>query len=152
MERASVIRQLLARYRFLVWVNMMVVVGIVGTVVSDIWFDINYRFAANIALLLMATLVVGFTLLYVLRSRWQTNEIGLIYAVKCGALSMVLVQATVASWWDLEYPFRQQIRFMIYAIGALVYAPMIVTLVQQQQRDRGVEREEFELPPGVPPL
>lgn len=146
------IRQLLSRYRLLVWVNIMVLVGIFGTVLSDIWFSINYRFAANIALLIMSTLVVSFTLMYVLRSRWQSNEIGLIYAVKCGALSMVLTQATVASWWDLEYPFRQQIRFMIYAIGALVYIPMIVSLVREQQRDRGNEQEEFRLPPGVPPL
>lgn len=145
------IRQLLARHRFLAWVNIMAIAGIVGTVISDVWFDINYRTAANFALLIMATLVVSFTLLYVLRSRWSTNKIGLIYAVKCGALSLVLVQATVASWWDLEYPFRQQIRFMIYAVGALVYIPMIVSLFREQQRDRG-ELEAVVLPPGVPPL
>lgn len=152
MERQSVIRHLLARYRFMVWVNIMVVVGIVGTVISDRWFDPNYRFAANIALLTMATLVVAFTILYVTRSRWSSNKIGLIYAVKCGALSMVLVQATVASWWNLDYPGRQQIRFMIYAIGALVYVPMILSLLHEQKRDRAGERSEFELPPRVPPL
>lgn len=145
------IRQLMARHRFLAWVNIMVIVAVMGTVVSDLWFDPNYRMLANIALLIMACLVVFFTLLYVLRSRWSSNEIGLIYAVKCGALSMVLVQATVASWWDLDYPFRQQIRFMIYAVGALVYVPMIVSLVFNQQRDRG-ERKNLVLRPGVPPL
>jgi hypothetical protein len=152
MERQSVIRQLVARYRFLVWVNVMVVIAILGTALSDLWFDPNYRMLANIALLVMAALVVGFTVLYVSRSRWSSNKIGLIYAVKCGALSMVLVQATVASWWNLDYPFRQQIRFMIYAIGALVYIPMILSLLREQKRDREGERDEFELPPGVPPL
>lgn len=151
MGGKAVIRHLLARHRFLAWVNIMVIAGIVGTVLSDVWFDIDYRFAANIALGIMALLVVSFTLLYVLRSHWQSNRIGLIYAVKCGALSMVLVQATVASWWNLDYPGRQQIRFMIYAVGALVYIPMIVSLVRQQQRDRG-EPDELVLPPGVPPL
>lgn len=143
------IRQLLARYRFLVWVNIMVV-AILGTVVSDVWFNPNYKTLANIMLLTMAVLEVGFTLLYILRSRWKTNEIGLIYAVKCGALSMVLAQATVASWWNLEYPFRQQIRFMIYAIGALVYIPMIVSLVRQQRSDRGGEEPTRHL--RMPPL
>jgi hypothetical protein len=152
MEEESVIRELLARYRFLVWVNVMVIVGILGTTLSDVWFDPNYRTLANVALLIMAGLVVVFTGLYVLRSRWSTNKIGLIYAVKCGALSMVLVQATVASWWNLDYPFRQQIRFMIYAIGALVYIPMILSLLHEQQRDRDGQRDELDLPPGVPPL
>lgn len=148
------IRQLLARHRFLAVVNLMVVIGIVGTVASDYWFEINYRTAANVALLIMATLVVFFSLLYIFRSRWKTNEIGLIYAVKCGALSLVLVQATVASWWDLEYPFRHQIRFMIYAIGALVYLPMLISLVRHQQRDRDDEDDDGEptLRPDAPPL
>lgn len=144
------IRQLLTRHRFLAWVNIMVVISIAGTVISDLWFNPNYRTLANIMLLSMACLVVTFTMLYILRSRWSSNKIGLIYAVKCGALSMVLVQATVASWWDLEYPFRQQIRFMIYAIGALVYIPMIVSLVREQQRDRGRPEEptrHLDLPP-----
>ncbi|MEW5810242.1 MAG: hypothetical protein AB1925_12390 [Actinomycetota bacterium] len=128
----------------------MVVIAIAVTVLSDLWFDPNYRTLANIALLTMAVLVVFFTLLYIFRSRWSTNKIGLIYAVKCGALSLVLVQATVASWWDLEYPFRQQIRFAIYTVGALVYIPMIVSLAREQQRDRRDEPKRMprqDLPP-----
>jgi hypothetical protein len=149
MERSGVIRQLLARHRFLAWVNIMVVVAIVITVVSDAWFDPDYRTLANLSLLTMAGLVVSFTMLYILRSRWSSNKIGLIYAVKCGALSMVLVQATVASWWDLEYPFRQQIRFAIYTIGALVYIPMLVSLVREQERDRlrNIQKPRPDAPP-----
>lgn len=150
MEGARVIRQLLARYPFIAWVNSMVILAIAGTVVSDVWFNPNYRTLANIMLLIMACFVVFFTALYIGRSRWSSNEIGLIYAVKCGALSMVLVQATVASWWDLEYPFRQQIRFMIYAIGALVYIPMIVSLIRQQRKDREGDEPTRHL--QVPPL
>ncbi|MCG7593722.1 hypothetical protein [Mycobacterium sp. PSTR-4-N] len=144
------IRQLLSRHRFLAWVNIMVIIAIAVTVLSDVWFDPNYRTLANIALLTMAILVVFFTTLYIFRSRWSSNKIGLIYAVKCGALSLVLSQATVASWWDQEYPFRQQIRFAIYAVGALVYIPMIVSLAREQQRDRREEpkrRPRQDLPP-----
>lgn len=144
------IRQLFARHRFLAWVNIMVLVGVAGTVISDLWFTPDYRTMANLSLLSMAGLVVGFTLLYILRSRWNSNKIGLIYAVKCGALSMVLVQATVASWWDLEYPFRQHIRFAIYTIGALVYIPMIVSLYREQQRDH--YRDRLTPRPDAPPL
>lgn len=143
------IRELLIRHRFLAAVNIMVIVAIAVTVLSDVWFNPNYRTLANISLLVMAALVVFFTLLYVLRSRWSSNKIGLIYAVKCGALSMVLVQATVASWWDLDYPFRQQIRFAIYTVGALVYIPMIVSLIREQKRDRAAE---LAIRPDAPPL
>ena len=149
MEGTRVIRQLLARHRFLAAVNIMVIVAIAVTVLSDLWFNPNYRTLANISLLVMAALVVFFTLLYVLRSRWSSNKIGLIYAVKCCALSLVLVQATVASWWDLEYPFRQQIRFAIYTVGALVYIPMIVSLIREQQRDRA---SDLSIRPDAPPL
>ena len=146
------IRQLFARHRFLAWVNIMILAGVAATVLSDVWFDPNYKTLANLSLLAMAALVVFFTALYIGRSRWSSNKIGLIYAVKCAALSMVLVQATVASWWDLEYPFRQQIRFMIYTIGALVYIPMIVSLFREQQRDRKGERDRISPRPDAPPL
>ncbi|MCK0174819.1 hypothetical protein [Mycolicibacterium sp. F2034L] len=146
------IYRLLSRHKFLAAVNVMVVVAIAITVLSDVWFNPNYRTLANVALLTMTVLVVFFTLLYVLRSRWNSNKIGLIYAVKCGALSLVLVQATVASWWDLEYPFRQQIRFAIYAIGALVYLPMIISLFREQNRDRADGGDGLMLRPDAPPL
>ena len=58
MEGTRVIRLLLARHRFLAAVNIMVIVAIAVTVLSDLWFDPNYRTLANVSLLVMAALVV----------------------------------------------------------------------------------------------
>lgn len=93
-------------------------------------------FAANVALLALAGLVTVFTLVYLFRSPWWRNRVGRIYAMKSVVLSAVLDQIVLSIWWDADYPGRQAIRFTIYALGALVYLPMIWSLVLEQQRDR----------------
>lgn len=92
--------------------------------------------AANVALLALAVLVNVFTLIYLVRSPWWRNHVGRIYAVKSVVLSAVLNQIVLSIWWDTDYPGRQAIRLTIYALGALVYVPMIWSLVLEQQRDR----------------
>ncbi|SHU17881.1 Uncharacterised protein [Mycobacteroides abscessus subsp. abscessus] len=52
------------------------------------------------------------------------------------ALALVLWQIVLASWWDTEFPLRQQIRYLIYTLGAIVYIPMLISLWSEQQRDR----------------
>lgn len=112
----------------------VVVVG--GVVLADVWLDIDYRVAANIMLLALAGLVVAFTGLYLRRSRWRSNRIGRIYAAMTVFLSILLTQACVAVWVSTDYPGRQHIRFIIYALGAVAWVPMLVSLWQEQQRDR----------------
>ncbi|OYN80479.1 hypothetical protein CG716_09745 [Mycolicibacterium sphagni] len=107
-----------------------------ATFVSDIWLDIDYQLAADVSLIVVAVLVNAFTALYGFRSKWRTNRIGGVYLIKCIALSLFLLQATASVWWNEDYPFRQQIRFVIYAYAALVYIPMVITLWREQQRDR----------------
>ncbi|MDI9914361.1 hypothetical protein [Rhodococcus sp. IEGM 1379] len=92
--------------------------------------------AANVSLLVLACLVAAFTLIYLIRSPWRKNHVGRIYAAKSTILSVVLIQITVAVWGSPDFPFRQEIRLAIYALGALVYLPMIWSLVREQQRDR----------------
>ncbi|MCV7230651.1 hypothetical protein H7J73_32055 [Mycolicibacterium komossense] len=117
------------------------------------WLDVDYQFVANIALLAAAAVESIFTGLYFVRSNWRANRIGRIFMVKCVALAAVLIQAAVSSWWPgTDYPFRHQIRFAIYTVGALAYVSMTVALWREQQLDRDRAREEFSLPPGVPPL
>lgn len=127
---------------------------VLSTLVADIWLDVDYRLAANIALLFAAVGVTGFTLLYGFRSKWRSNRIGRVYLVKCIVFSVVLLQIVAASWIDEDFAFRQQIRFAIYLAGALVYIPMLISLWREQQRDRRLrgELDDINLPPGVPPL
>lgn len=100
--------------------------------------------AADVALIVLAVLVAAFTVLYVVRSPWERNEIGRIYATKSVVLSLVMVQITLSVWVSAEYPGRQWARLVIYAAGALVYVPMIVSLVRHQQEDRRRYREQKE--------
>ena len=119
------------------------VVGIVATLVAGIWWTIDYRVAANVSLVYMVALTTVFAGLYLARSKWWTNRIGRIYLVKSLVLALVLAQIVAAVWWDTDYPFRQHIRFVIYSLGAVVYVPMIVSLLREQRRDRrlrGVSR------------
>ena len=115
-------------------VAAMLVVGL--TLIADLWIGIDYRLAANISLLCIAVLVNTFTLFYFVRSPWWTNRIGRIYLAKCLVLSLVLDQIAVTLWWDMDYPYRQQIRFAIYTLGAIVYVPMLVSLLRLQRADR----------------
>lgn len=102
------------------------------------------RDAANVALLVLAVMVVAFTLLYVIRSPWERNRVGRIYAAKSIVLALVLAQISVSSWVSLEYPGRQPIRLTIYTLGALVYVPMLWSLWREQQEDRRQHREREE--------
>ncbi|MBM4482229.1 hypothetical protein GS443_02590 [Rhodococcus hoagii] len=101
------------------------------------------RDAANIALLVLAIMVASFTLLYVIRSPWERNRVGRIYAAKSIVLALVLAQISVSSWVSLDYPGRQPIRFAIYTLGAIVYAPMLWALWREQQSDRRRQRTEI---------
>lgn len=109
---------------------------IVATLIADTWFHFDYELAANLSLLGLAAFVISFTIMYTFWSRWSANRIGRIYWVKCIVLSLVLGQIALSLWWDLDYPFRQQIRFAIYTLGAIVYVPMLWTLRQEQRRQR----------------
>ena len=110
--------------------------AILGSLLADIWTEPNYHLAGSVALLCIALLTVTFTALYVSRSRWWSNRIGKVYATKSVVLAVVLVQLAVTVWWPGDYPFRYQIRWTVYALGAVVYVPMILTLLREQNRDR----------------
>lgn len=92
--------------------------------------------AANLALLALSVLVTCFTLLYLIRSPWWRNRVGVIYAAKSTILSAVLIQITLSSLISTEYPGRQPIRLAIYTLGALAYLPMIWSLAREQAEDR----------------
>lgn len=109
---------------------------IVATMISDVWLSIDYRIAANVALVLVAILTTMFALLYGFRSNWRANRIGRTLLAKSVVLPFVLWQIVLTVWWDTNFPFRQQIRFTIYGLGAVAFATMVVSLVREQRRDR----------------
>lgn len=118
------------------WLYLAGFLAIAGTFVADIWLTIDYEFDANISLIYLAVLVTVFTVLYGLRSNWRANRVGRVFLIKSVFLSLVLGQIVLSSWWDADYPLRQQIRFILYTAGAWTYASMVVTLCREQNRDR----------------
>lgn len=118
------------------WVYVTGLLIIVGVFVSDVWFAIDHRLGANLSLIFAAVFVTAFTLLYGLRSRPGSNRIGRVFLVKSVVLAAVLWQIVASQWWDDDYPLRQQIRYTIYTLGAIVYIPMLISLWREQQRDR----------------
>lgn len=118
------------------WIYFAGAAGVAATLTADIWWDIDYRLAANISLVYIAVLTVSFAILYGCRSRWWTNRIGKIYLVKSLILALVLIQAAISVWWHMDYPGRDIIRFIIYSSGAVAYVPMLVSLWREQNRDR----------------
>lgn len=126
------------------WAYLGGLMVILATLVSDIWLPINYRVIANTALVAIAALTTAFVLLYGLRSNWRRNRIGRTLFAKSVVLPFVLWQSVLSVWWDMDYPFRQQIRFTIFVLGAIAYATMLVSLWREQQRDRrGESAEQF---------
>ena len=103
---------------------------------ADVWWEPNYRLAANVALIVMTVLVTTFTLLYLVRSRWWTNQIGKVYLAKSVVLALVLAQGTLAVWWATDFPGREHVRFAIYALGVPAYVSMILALRREQNADR----------------
>ncbi|QDF19768.1 membrane protein [Mycobacterium phage LilSpotty] len=114
--------------------------ALLAVLASDLWLDIEYGPAANWSLTLVTAMLVAFTVLYGVRSNWKSNRIGRVVFTKCVFLSLVLIQGTVSAWGGSDYPYRDVIRFVIYAFGAIAYAPMLITLLLQQQQDRRERR------------
>ncbi|WP_423489007.1 putative phage holin [Mycobacteroides sp. PCS013] len=145
-EGPEIVSSLDAKGELMRWVYLTGLFTIVGVFISDVWFGIDYRLGANLSLIFEAVFVTAFTVLYGLRSRPWTNRIGRVFFVKSVALALVLWQIVLASWWDTEFPLRQQIRYIIYTLGAVVYIPMLISLWREQQRDRRQSETEDQDP------
>lgn len=115
---------------------------ILVTFLADIGLRVDYRLAANWSLTVGAAVVATFLVLYLTRSNWKANRIGVILLTKSVFLTAMLWQIVVSVWWDEHYPFRQQIRFVLYAMMAISYIAMTASLLREQRRDRDKERSE----------
>ena len=58
------------------WLYLIGLAGIVGTLIADIWYEIDYSVAADVSLIYIAILSAAFAVRYAGWSRWWTNRIG----------------------------------------------------------------------------
>jgi len=125
---------------------------IVMTFLCDaLGLPIDYWRAAAWSLTFAAFFVTVFTVLYITRSNWRSNRIGRIFCAKSVLLTVALWQIVATTWVGQDYPYRNEIRFIIYAMIALAYATMDVALIREQNLDRegevGALRPRLDLPP-----
>lgn len=117
------------------WFYILGVASMVATLFADRWIDVDYRLSANISLAALAVMMTVFTVLFAARSRWRASQVGRVFLIKCVFFCLVLAQISVTVWWGEHYPWRDQIRYAIYTLGAIAYLPMLWTLWREQRRD-----------------
>jgi len=119
---------------------VVVFVLVVGTLVGFTADD--WRISANMSLLYIAVLATLWSVLYAVRSDWQTNAVGRTLLVQSVLMSAVMWQATVSIWWNPDYPGRDHVRFVVYTMGALSYLVMLRTLSRAQRTPPGPDVPE----------
>lgn len=118
------------------WVYGGGLVIIAATFIADIGgLPVDYWRAAAWSLTLGAGFVSFFTVRYAFWSNWRSNDIGRILLTKSILQTAMLWQIVATTWIGQEYPFRNEIRFVIYAVFALSYITMDVALLRKQRRD-----------------
>lgn len=125
---------------------------IVATFLLDTWLPIDYELAASWSLTFLALFVTAFTIRYGIWSNWGANRIGKVLLAKSIFLTIALLQIAASVWIGTDYPHRHQIRFVIYALGALAYSTMVVVLWREQHADRAaLAGSVFDRRPGRRP-
>lgn len=133
------------------WIYGGGVAVILVTFLADmIGLPVDYWRAAAWSLTLGAAFVTVFTILYGSRSNWRSNRIGKIFLAKSVLLSAALWQIVATTWIGQDYPYRHEIRFVVYAVLALAYATMDVALIREQNADRALHPDEPRRHSGPP--
>ncbi|WP_100484615.1 putative phage holin [Mycobacteroides abscessus] len=97
-----------------------------------IW--VSAESAGDILLLGAAGASWAFTLLYLARSPWWTRHVGRMLVAFTLALSLVLTQNAVGTWWGESYPYRGEIRDVLYAALAVTLTRFALALYGIQRR------------------
>lgn len=88
----------------------------------------------SIAMTAAAVCAWTFVGLYVGRSNWRAEAIGKVMVLTNVFLALVLTQAALSQWTDQDYPYRDQVRIIMYT--ALAYGiGWKIALLLRAQRD-----------------
>lgn len=85
--------------------------------------------------------MVVFTIIYGLRSRWWSNEVGRVFFPEKVLMCFVLVQVSASAVTQSTYPYRDQARLLLYGLGFLSLVCMIVLLLKIQGREQFGRKE-----------
>ena len=116
------------------------IVAVVGTV-AVVWLlgikDLPENLLGNIMTPGIAVLAWVFVILYGVRSNWKATQPGrsLMYAMS--SLAVYSSQVTVSVWTDSSYPFRSEIRALLYWVLVGTLMNLIVVLLLSQRKEDG---------------
>lgn len=123
---------------------LITVFSIIGAILVGTKTDLtSLDTLADIALTVSTFVCWAFFFTYVLRSNFTYATIGKIFASKSLALCLVLTQATISSWSDYAYPYRDEIRIVIFSMLTYTMSKMLTYLVIVQMEERAVRKERI---------
>ena len=123
-------------------VRTIYIIGTVVTVVSLVVGTVcgmtshDWATGADVSLIYMGVLATAWSVLYGIRSAWRSSAVGRAVLTQSVILAAVLIQGAVSQWIDHDYPWRHEIRFALYSLGAVSFVAMLRSLWREQQRDR----------------
>lgn len=94
------------------------------------WMD--DRTWGNLSLWVMTGQLVVFSTLYGLRSNWHLNEVGRMFLWHTTISSGVMFQVAMSAATASDYPYREYVRPVVYALGMCSWAAMTVMLMRYQ--------------------
>lgn len=97
-------------------------------------FGVGPELTADCLLITAAAAAWVFTLLYLARSPWWARHVGRMLVAFTLALSLVLTQNAVGTWWGENYPYRGEIRDVLYEALFITLARLTLALYGIQRR------------------
>lgn len=95
---------------------------------------------ADYALAALAIDTTIFTAVYAIWQPWWKERVSQIYLAKSVLLSLVLLQISASVFAGSDYPYRAEIRFTLYSLGALMMFALLIMLLVLQHRTRSDRR------------
>lgn len=98
--------------------------------------DLPENLLGNIMVGGIAVLSWLFVILYGVRSDWRSTQPGRAIMYAMASLALFTSQVTVTVWMT-DYPFRSEVRGVLYTFLALMLLNLVVTLLLSQRKEDG---------------
>jgi hypothetical protein len=115
-------------------------VGVVGAV-AIVWLmgvkELPENMLGNIMVGGIAVTSWAFVVLYWIRSNWSSTQPGRALMYAMGSLALFTSQVTLTIWTDSAYPFRSEVRALLYSALLLTLVNLVTVLLLSQRKDDG---------------
>lgn len=92
-------------------------------------------------LVALTVAMIVFTIIYGLRSKWWSNEVGRVFLPEKVLMCLVLFQVSLSAVTRSTYPYRDEARLLLYGLGFLSLVWMIGLLLKIQGREHKCRKD-----------